>query len=325
MDKNSRIYVAGHTGLLGSALMRRLAVHGYHNILVRTHRELELTDQRAVREFFSEHKPEYVFLAAGKVGGIVANRTRRADFLHTNVSIQDNVFEAANTHGVKNLVFYGSSCTYPKACPQPMKEEHLLTGPIEETSEAYAAAKIAGIIACKSYNIQYQSNKFIALVPNSMYGPHDNFDEENSHVLSALMGKFHKAVIEGSQRIELWGSGTPRREFVFSEDIADASIFAMQNHDRFANRHYNIGTGTDRSIKELAEKMAQLTGFGGEIFWDTTKPDGTARKLLDSTEFLAMGWQPKVSFDAGLQTTYDWFVGNSGETQLRNCERKKNG
>lgn len=312
MNKDSRIYVAGHTGLLGSALMRRLAVHGFNNILTLTHQELELTDQRAVCEFFSEHKPEYVFLAAGKVGGIVANKTYRADFLHTNLSIQDNVFEAANIHAIKNLIFYGSSCTYPKACEQPMKEEHLLTGPIEETSEAYAAAKIAGIIACKSYNIQYRSNRFIALVPNSMYGPHDNFDTENSHVLSALMSKFHKAKVEGLSKVELWGSGAPRREFVFSEDIADASIFAMQNHDKFENRHYNIGTGTDRSIKELAEKMAQLTGFHGEIVWDTSKPDGAARKLLDSSLFLAAGWEPKVSFEAGLQTTYDWFVANCG-------------
>ena len=259
-------------------------------------------------DFFADDKPEYVFLAAGKVGGIIANKTYRADYLHTNIAIQDNVFEAANRFGVKSLVFYGSSCTYPKQCEQPMKEEYLLTGPIEETSEAYAAAKIAGIIACKSYNIQYNTNRFIALVPNSMYGPNDNFDPENSHVLSALISKFHKAKEEGTSSIELWGSGSPRREFIFSEDVADASIYAMQHPDIFENRHYNVGTGTDCSIKELAEQIAQVAGFSGDIAWDTSKPDGTPRKLLDSAKFLATGWSPKVDFESGLKATYHWYT-----------------
>jgi len=308
MDKDSNIYVAGHTGLLGSALMRRLEANGYRNIALKTHKELELTHQQSVLDFFTDEKPEYVFLAAGKVGGIVANKTYRADFMHTNIAIQDNVFEAANRFGVKNLVFYGSSCTYPKHCEQPMKEEYLLTGPIEETSEAYAAAKMAGIIACKSYNIQYNTNRFITLVPNSMYGPNDNFDPENSHVLSALISKFHKAKMEGALNVVLWGSGSPRREFIFSEDVADASIYAMQNPDLFENHHYNVGTGTDCSIKELAEQIAEVTGFSGGILWDTSKPDGTPRKLLDSANFLATGWKPKVTFKNGLQTTYQWYA-----------------
>ena len=310
MNPDAKIYVAGHTGLLGSALMKRLEKNGYQNITVKTHQELDLTNQQAVMDFFSDEKPEYVFLAAGKVGGIIANKTYRADFLHTNIAIQDNVFEAANKFGVKNLVYYGSSCTYPKLCDQPIKEEYLLSGPIEETSEAYAAAKIAGIIACKSYNIQYNTNRFVALVPNSMYGPNDNFEAENSHVLSALMAKFHKAKLEGLPTVELWGSGLPRREFIFSEDVADASIFAMQHANIFVNHHYNLGTGTDYSIKELAEKIAAITSYRGEIVWDISKPDGTLRKLLDSSKFLTTGWIPKVSFEDGLKETYDWYVRN---------------
>lgn len=310
MNKNAKIFVAGHKGLLGSALLRRLEVNGYRNIVVKAHQELELTNQQAVMDFFAAENPEYVFLAAGKVGGIVANKTYRADFLHTNIAIQDNVFEAANKYSVKNLVFYGSSCTYPKQCEQPMKEEHLLTGAIEETSEAYAAAKIAGIIACKSYNIQYNTNRFIALVPNSMYGPNDNFELANSHVLSALISKFYAAKAKDASRIELWGSGSPRREFIFSEDVADASIYVMQHPDLLTNCHYNLGTGMDLSIKELAEQIAQISGFSGQIVWDTSKPDGTARKLLDSSNFLATGWMPKVNFENGLQATYQWYIDN---------------
>lgn len=308
MNTDSKIYVAGHTGLLGSALMRKLEANSYRNIAVKTHQELDLTQQQAVLDFFADEKPEYVFLAAGKVGGIVANKTYRADFLHINIAIQDNVFEAANSFGIKNLVFYGSSCTYPKNCEQPMKEEHLLSGPIEETSEAYAAAKITGIIACKSYNIQYQTNRFIAVVPNSIYGPHDNFDPENSHVLSALISKFHKAKIEGALRVELWGSGSPLREFIFSEDVADASIYAVKHSDKLENRHYNIGTGVDYSIKELANKIKNLTDFQGDIFWDYSKLDGTPRKLLCSSKFLSTGWKPLFSLDEGLKKTYEWFV-----------------
>lgn len=307
MNPDSKIYVAGHTGLLGSALIRRLEKHGYQNIITKTHSELELTDQQAVMDYFSAEKPEYVFLAAGKVGGIIANKTYRADFLHTNIAIQDNVFEAANKFSVTSLVYYGSSCTYPKHCEQPIKEEYLLSGPIEETSEAYAAAKITGIIACKSYNIQYQTNRFIALIPNSMYGPHDNFDPENSHVLSALISKYHSAKSKNDSIVELWGSGSPRREFIFSEDVAEASIFAMQNSNILKNQHYNIGTGSDCSIKELADNIAQIIGFKGQTVWDTSKPDGTPRKLLDSTNFFATGWKPGVCLEEGLLATYKWY------------------
>jgi GDP-L-fucose synthase len=308
MKKDARIYVAGHSGLLGNALLRRLRAHGFHNIIARTHQELELTNPQAVFSFFDAEKPDYVFLAAGKTGGILANKTRGADFLHTNIAIQDNVFEAANKAAVKHLVFYGSSCMYPRMCQQPIREEYLLAGPIEETSEAYAIAKIAGVIACKSYNIQYETDRFIALVPNSMFGPEDHFDLENSHVLSALIGKFHKAKIEDLSKVELWGSGAPRREFICSDDVAEASIYAVQNAGRFANTHYNVGTGEDCSIKELAEQIAAIAGFDGEIAWDASKPDGTPRKLLDSSKFLATGWQPSMNFESELRRTYESFV-----------------
>jgi GDP-L-fucose synthase len=308
MKKDARIYVAGHAGLLGSALLRRLHFHGFSKIIVRTHRELDLMNQEAVSNFFSVEKPDYVFLAAGKTGGIIANKTRRADFLHENIAIQDNVFEAAHRIAVKHLVFYGSSCMYPKLCEQPIREEYLFAGPIEETSEAYAIAKIAGIVACKSYNMQHRTDRFIALVPNSMYGPNGDFDPENSHVLSALIGKFHKAKTEGLSKVELWGSGSPRREFICSDDVAEASIFAVQNAGRLENTHYNIGIGVDRSIKELAKQIAAVAEYDGKILWDASKPDGTPRKLLDSSKFLATGWQPAMSFENELRKTYAWFV-----------------
>jgi GDP-L-fucose synthase len=308
MKQDARIYVAGHTGLLGNALLRRLHFHGFPNIIVKTHRELDLTSQAAVDAFFAAEKPEYVFLAAGKTGGIVANKTYRADFLHTNIAIQDNVFEAANKVAVNHLVFYGSSCMYPKLCEQPIREEYLLTGPIEETSEAYALAKMAGVIACKSYNIQYRTDRFIALVPNSMYGPDDDFDPENSHVLSALIAKFHKAKTESLPKVELWGSGSPRREFICSDDVAEASIFAIQNANRLENSHYNVGTGFDCSIKELAEQIAAIAKYDGEILWDASKPDGTPRKLLDSSKFQSTGWKPAMNFASELRKTYDCFV-----------------
>lgn len=304
MYKDSKIYVAGHTGLIGSALMGKLKEHGYCQVNTRPHAELDLTDKGAVFEFFSSEKPEYVFLAAGKVSGILSNRTYPADYLHINISIQDNIFEAAQKYNVRNLIFYGSSCSYPKDCEQPIKEECFLTGPIETTSEGYAAAKIAGIIACKAYNNQYGTNRFIALIPNSAYGPNDNFDLENSHVLSALIRKFHEAKMNREDSITLWGSGKPRREFIFSQDVAEASLFAMQNTDKFENHHYNVGTGVDYSIKELSTKIAEVVGYNGKIMWDTTKPDGTAKKLLDSSKFLSLGWKPKTSFAKGLKITY---------------------
>jgi GDP-L-fucose synthase len=307
---DSNIYVAGHTGLLGSAIVKVLKSSGYKNIITKTHEELELTDKVAVDEFFSQNKIEYIFLCAGKVGGIIGNKTSPATYLHQNIAIQDNIFESANKYSVKNVIFYGSSCTYPKLCPQPMKETHWLTGPIEETSMGYAGAKIAGIIGCKSYNIEHNTNRFICVIPNSMYGANDNFDLENSHVFSALIRRFDEAKTRGDDSITLWGSGTPRREFIFSEDVANASIFLMQNSQKLENRFYNLGTGIDYSIKELATHIAKVVGFEGEIKWDTTKPDGTPRKLLDSSDFLALGWEPKMKFEEGLEITYKWYKEN---------------
>jgi len=311
MFKNSKIYVAGHTGLLGSALSRKLKERGYSRVITKAHTELNLTDKMAVFEFFSTEKPEYVFLCAGKVGGIVSNKTYPADYLHINIAIQDNIFEAAQKCEVKHLLFYGSSCVYPKFSPQPIKEECLLNAPLEETSEGYATAKIAGIIACKAYNQQYQTNRFIALIPNSMYGPYDNFDPDSSHVLSALIYRFHEAKISGTKSITLWGSGKPRREFIFSEDVAEASLFAMKHVERLENRHYNVGTGIDYSIKELTASVAETIGYEGKVLWDTSKPDGAAQKLLDSSKFLSFGWEPTVNIEEGLKRTYEWYLRQS--------------
>lgn len=310
MLKDSRIYIAGHTGLLGCTLIRKLKSGGYTDIVTRTRSELDLTEQDEVKDFFNNERPDYVFLAAGLTGGINANKTSPATFLHTNIAIQDNVFHAANKYDVKHLVFYGSSCVYPKNCPQPMKEEHLMTGMIEETSEAYAIAKTAGIIGCRSYNRQFYSNRFIALVPNSMYGPNDNFDLENSHVLSALIRKLHDAKMDNKESITLWGSGNPRREFIFCEDVADASIYAVDNSGKLQNTHYNIGTGVDYSIKELAGIISRIVGYKGAIKWDVSKPDGAPRKLLDSSKFLTLGWKPSVNIEDGLKATYEWYLKN---------------
>ncbi len=316
MYKDSKIYIAGHTGLLGSAIIKRLKGLGYANIIAKVHDELDLTNQSAADEFFKNEQPEYVFMTAGLTGGIIANKTYPAIFLHTNISMQDNVFEAANKYNVKHLIFYGSSCIYPKKSPQPMKEEYLLTGQIEETSEAYAIAKMAGIVACKAYNNQYKTNRFIALIPNSMYGPKDNFDLENSHVLSALIRRFHEAKMNKMDKIVLWGSGNPRRELIFSEDAAEASIFAMKNADKLQNTHYNIGSGVDYSIKELAEIVSQIVGYKGRIEWDTAKPDGAQRKFLDSSKFLDIGWRPSTNLEDGLRITYEWFLENIQEGLL---------
>ncbi len=315
MNNDSKIYVAGHTGLFGSALLKRLQSEGYTNIVTRTRRDLDLTRQEAVKEFFKKEQPEYVFLCAGLTGGIMANKTYPATFLHTNIAIQNNVFEASQKYGVQHLVFYGSSCVYPKNCPQPIKEEYLLTGEIEETSEAYATAKIAGLIACKAYNKQYNTNRFIALLPNSMYGPNDNFDPASSHVISALIRKFHEAKVGKADEVILWGSGNPRREFIFSEDVADASIFAMENVDRLENRHYNVGSGTDYSIKEISGLVAAVVGFEGQIEWDTSKPDGAPRKLLDISVFSNFGWKAKTPVEEGLRTAYQWFLSNRNEAK----------
>jgi len=309
MFKDSRIYIAGHRGLLGSSLFRRLEAEGHKNIIARGHDELDLTDQAAVNDFFKSQRPEYVFLAAGMTGGIAANSARPAAFLHENMAVQDNVFEAARSSGVKNLVFYGSSCVYPKDSRQPIKEERMLSGPLEETSAAYAAAKIAGIMACRSYNKEMGRSCFIALVPNTIYGPGDNFDAESSHVLPALIRKIGEAAAKRKDKVTLWGSGLPKREIIFSDDVAEASIFAVRNAGRLApDRHYNIGSGEEYSIKDLAKIISALAGFDGRIEWDKAMPDGAPRKLLDSSKFLALGWKPKTSLEAGLKETYGWYL-----------------
>ena len=311
MYKDSKIYVAGHTGLLGSALIKKLNEYGYKHIITRFHAELDLTNKEAVFDFFFTERPEYIFLAAGKVGGIISNKTYPADYFQINISIQDAVFEAAVEYDVKQLIFYGSSCIYPKFSPQPIKEQHLFTAPIEETSEAYATAKIAGIIACRAYNQQYKTNRFIALVPNSMYGPGDNFDLENCHVLSALIRRFHEAKINNAGSVTLLGSGKVRREFICSEDVAEASLFVMQHVNQLENKHYNVGTGQDYSIEELATNITKIIGYEGKVLWDTSKPDGTPRKLLDSSRLLSLGWKPVVGLEDGLRRMYRWFQNRS--------------
>ncbi len=310
MFKDAKIYVAGHTGLLGSSLIKKLTASGYRNVIIRSHEEADLTNWSAVDTLFRQEEPEYVFLCAGLTGGIYANKTYPATFLRTNIAIQNNVFEAAQRYKIRHLVFYGSSCVYPKNSQQPIKESYLFQGEIESTSEAYAIAKTAGIIGCRSFNSQYKTNRFIALLPNSMYGPCDNFDVNNSHVLSALIRRIHDAHQAGDVAITLWGSGSPRREFIFNEDVADASIFAMQNASKLQNSHYNVGTGTDYSIRELAEIIAAIIGFKGTITWDVSKPDGTMRKLLDSSRFLELGWRPNVALKEGLKLTYQWYLKN---------------
>jgi GDP-L-fucose synthase len=317
MFKNSKIYLAGHTGLLGSVLERKLRVRGYTNIITRSHNALDLTIQVEVDEFFKKERPEYIFLCAGLAGGILANKNYPAKFFHVNIAIQDNVFQAAQRYEVKHLIFYGSSCIYPRDCPQPIKEEYLLTGKVEETSEASAAAKIAGIIACRAYNYQFKTNRFIALVPATIYGPNDNFNLEDSHVLAALIAKIHRAKVEKKDTLLLWGSGSPRREFIFSEDVADASIFAMVNSDNLSNTHYNIGTGYECSIKELAHLLADIIGFKGKICWDTNMPEGSPRKILDSQKFREVGWKPKVSLLEGLPLTYEWYIHHAADKESR--------
>lgn len=309
-NRNSNIYVAGHTGLLGSATLKVLKQRGFNNIITKNHSELDLTDRVSVEAFFNESNIDYIFLCAGKVGGIISNKANPASYLHENLLIQDNIFEMVHKYNIKNIIFYGSSCTYPKVCKQPMKEDYWLTGAIEETSMGYAAAKIAGVIACKSYNNQYSTNKYICLIPNSIYGPFDNFDSENSHVFSALMRKIDSAKNENQKSLKLWGSGHPRREFIFSEDVASASIFMMENVEKLQNTHYNLGSGRDLSIRELAQKISDIVGYTGKIEWDISKPDGAMKKMLDSNRFLKLGWQPSISFEDGLKITYKWYKEN---------------
>lgn len=310
MFKDSKIYVAGHSGLLGSALVRKLREKGYYNIVTQPHSDLELMNMGDVNDFFEREMPEIVFMSAGRAGNIRMCSKYPASFLYENSMIQNNVFAAAQRYEVKHLVYYGSSCTYPKDVIQPIKEEYFLTGPLEETSEAYAAAKLSGILACKAYNIQYNTNRFIALIPNTLYGPNDHFNIEHSHVFSALINRFYEAKEYGFEEVTLWGSGNPRREFIFSEDVAEASIFMVENADKLENTHYNVGTGVDFSIRELSLMIAREVGFKGEIIWDTSSPDGPYQKLLDSKMILQLGWKPSVAIEDGLRITYQWYLEN---------------
>ena len=346
MNKNSKIYIAGHRGLVGSAIVKNLESKGYTNLVYRTHKELDLTNQSEVEEFFQNEKPEYVILAAAKVGGIVANNTYRADFIYENLAIQNNVIHNAYKYEVKKLLFLGSTCIYPKNAPQPMPEDCLLISPLEYTNEPYAIAKIAGIKMCESYNLQYNTN-FISVMPTNLYGPNDNFDLEKSHVLPALIRKIHlakllnegntKAVLEdlnlssleeanaylskfgvSNNQVEIWGTGNPRREFLYSEDMADACVFLLENRDftdtydssdkEVRNTHINIGTGVDISIKELAQLIQEIIGFKGELYFNTEKPDGTMVKLTDPSKLHSLGWKHKVELEDGIKTMYEWYL-----------------
>lgn len=310
MNKDSKIYVAGHRGLVGSAIYRKLESEGYTNLVYRTSKELDLRNPIEVNKFFDEEQIEYVFLAAAKVGGIVANNEYPADFIRDNLMIQTNVIDASYRTNVKKLLFLGSTCIYPKMAPQPLKEEYLLTGQLEPTNEPYAIAKIAGIKMCESYNRQY-GTKYISAMPTNLYGENDNFDLHSSHVLPALIRKFHEAKVNNSEYVEVWGTGTPKREFLYSDDLADACLFLMNNYE--GNEIVNIGVGDDLPIKELANLVKKVTGFQGELKFDTSKPDGTPRKLVDVTKINALGWKATTSLEEGLQKAYNWFLENELE------------
>lgn len=348
MNKNNKIYVAGHRGLVGSAIVKNLISKGYTNIITRTHSELDLLNQKAVEEFFEKEKPEYVILAAAKVGGIVANNTYRADFIYENLQIQNNVIHQSYVHKIKKLLFLGSTCIYPKEAPQPMSEDSLLTSPLEYTNEPYAIAKIAGIKMCESYNIQYGTN-FISVMPTNLYGPNDNFDLETSHVLPALVRKIHLAKLlnedkiqevlndlnvsnieeaitylnkfgVSKEKVEIWGTGKPRREFMWSEDMADACVYIIEkidftnlikdNNKGIINTHINIGTGKDISIKELANLIKDIVGFKGKLYFNTEKPDGTIVKLTDSSKLNNLGWKHKIRLKEGILNIYEWYNRN---------------
>jgi GDP-L-fucose synthase len=307
MDKHSRIFVAGHNGLVGGAIVRHLEAAGFTNVIVRSRQETDLENQSAVLKLFLEEKPEYVFMAAAKVGGILANSTYPVDFIRSNLMVQNNIIDASFYSGVKKLQFLGSSCIYPKLCPQPIKEEYLLTGALEPTNEFYAIAKIAGIKMCQAYHRQHGMNA-ISLMPTNLYGPGDNFDLNSSHVMPALIRKFHDAKISGAAEVVMWGTGTPMREFLHVDDLADACVHLMQTYND--PEIVNIGTGEDVTIHELAELVRQVVGFGGEIVQDLTKPDGTPRKLLDVSKLHGLGWKHKTELAAGVESTYRWFLEN---------------
>jgi len=305
MQKDARFYVAGHRGMAGSAIVRRLQAGGYKNILGRSRAELDLTDQAAVNAFMEAEKPDYIFLAAGNVGGIHANNTYRAEFIYQNLMMEANIIHAAHRAGVNRLLFLGSSCIYPRDCPQPIKEEYLLTGPLEQTNEPYAIAKIAGIKLCESYNRQY-GRQFVSVMPTNLYGPNDNYDLASSHVLPALLRKAHEAKLRGDTKLEVWGSGKPRREFLHVDDMADAGVFVMERG--IIEGVYNVGTGSDVTIRELAETIVEVAGFEGELAFDASKPDGTPRKLLDVSKLRSMGWTAKISLETGVRNTYGSFL-----------------
>lgn len=305
MDKNSKIYIAGHRGLVGSAIVRNLESKGFNNIICRTHKELDLTNQVEVREFFEKERPEYVFLAAAKVGGINANNVYPADFIYDNLMIQNNVIKAAHDFNVTKLLFLGSTCIYPKMAPQPIREDYLLTGALEETNEAYAVAKIAGLEMCKFFKRQYGDN-FISCMPTNLYGPNDNFDLKSSHVMPALIRKFHEAKVSNSEVVEIWGTGTPLREFLYVDDMADACVFLMENYD--GEQHVNIGTGVEVSIRELAENIKEVVGFKGELVFNTDMPDGTPRKLTTVEKLNGLGWKHDIELTKGIGLAYNWFL-----------------
>ena len=305
MKSNSRIYVAGHRGLVGSAIIRSLKQRGFENLITRTHAELELMDAVAVKDFFEQAKPEYVFLAAAKVGGIHANSTYPADFMRENLIVQTNVIHESWRQGVVKLLFLGSSCIYPKLCPQPIKEEYLLSGELEKTNDAYALAKIAGIKTCQSYNQQYGTH-FISAMPTNLYGVNDNFHPENSHVLPALIRRFHETKLANVESISIWGTGTSRREFLHSDDLADAVLFLMENYDD--SEIVNVGCGKDQTIKELAETIQEVVGYTGHLKFDSTRPDGTPQKILDISKINSLGWKPTISLREGLKQVYQWYT-----------------
>jgi GDP-L-fucose synthase len=313
ITKASRIYVAGHRGLVGSALVRALRNGGHEHLILRSHHELDLTDQHAVRQFFEAERPDAVIMAAARVGGIHANNSRPATFIRDNLLIQDNVIDSAHRSGVAKFVFLGSSCIYPKLAPQPIKEEYLLTGPLEPTNEWYAIAKIAGVKMCQAYRREYGFNA-ISLMPTNLYGPGDNFDLQNSHVLPALIRRFHEAKVRGDDRVTVWGTGAPRREFLHVDDLAEAVLYLLQSYD--AEPIVNVGWGEDITIRQLAELVLSAIGYSGRLEFDSSKPDGTPRKLLDVGRLTNLGWKPRISLEAGIAQTYAWFKEHSADARL---------
>jgi GDP-L-fucose synthase len=318
MDKNAKIFVTGHRGMVGSALVRRLQQGGYANVVTAGRAELDLLNQAAVTAFLAEHKPDYIFIAAAKVGGIQANNVYRADFLYQNLMIEANLIHGAHLAGVQRLMFLGSSCIYPRDCPQPIKEDYLLTGPLEQTNEPYAIAKIAGIKLCQAYRRQYGSN-FVSAMPTNLYGPNDNFDLVSSHVLPAMIRKFHEAKEAGTREVVIWGTGTPRREFLHVDDLADACVFLMERYD--GEEHVNVGTGEDLSIRELAETIRAIVYPEAALTFDTSKPDGMPRKLLDVSRLHALGWRHRIGLQQGIADTYRWFLDHQGSLRATSVAR----